>query len=208
MNWSEFLTQVLPGLGTALLAIISGAGGSALLELFWKPRQERRKTAAILMADILLNTELLLLQAHARVKNPKRIPDDFNMSLIGWDSASGLLRELPAELIKSLVFLYNRYRYLNATAQNFGQSLNQYESLPDADPRKLKLQRNLDVYIDVFNMSLDKAIEDGKTILPKLLALSGVKERAEAGAKLRDYEKEVEKLLADREERIRRLNST
>ena len=105
MNWSELLAQALPGLGTALLAIISGAGGSALLDLFWKPRQERRKAAAILMADVLLNTELLLLQAHARVKNPKRIPDDFNMSLIGWDATSESLRELPAGLIKgSLIF--------------------------------------------------------------------------------------------------------
>ena len=166
MNWSELFAQVLPGLGTALLAIISGVGGSALLELFWKPRQERRKAAAILMADILLNTELLLLQAHARVKNPKRIPDDFNISLIGWDASSESLREFPTGLIKSLVLLYNRYRYLNATAQNFGKSLDQYESLPDADLRKQRLQRNLDVYIDVFNTSLDKAIENGKTILP------------------------------------------
>ena len=207
MNWSEFLTQVLPGLGTALLAIISGAGGSALLELFWKPRQERRKVATTLMADILLNTELLLLQAHARVRNPKGIPDDFNLSLMGWDATSESLRELPAELIKSLVLLYNRYRYLNSTAQNFGKSLDQYESLPDTDPRKQRLQRNLDVYIDVFNTSLDKAIENGKTTLPQLLILSGVKERAEAEAKLRDYAKDVEKLLSDREERIRRLNS-
>jgi hypothetical protein len=151
MNWNELIAQSLPGLGAALIAIISGAGGSALLELFWKPRQQRRKTATILMADILLNTELLLLQAHARTKNPKRIPDDFNVSLMGWDAASESLRELPAGLIKSLVLLYNRYRYLNATAQNFGKLLDQYELLPDTDPRKLRLQRNLDVYIDVFN---------------------------------------------------------
>jgi len=48
-----------------------------------------------------------------------------------------------------------------------------------------------------------KAIDDGKRILPGLLKLSGVKERADADATLRNFAKDVEKLVEEREERIR-----
>lgn len=159
------------------------------------------------MADILLNTQLLLLQAHARFKNLKSIPGDFEMSLIGWQTSASALSEMPAETIKTLVLLYNRYRYLNDRVGAFARVLQQRDALPEGDARRLQLQRELDLMIDTFNTGIDKAIEDGKAILPDLLALSGVKEHPVAEEQLRNYAADVDKLFADREERIKRLNS-
>lgn len=50
---TAFLYALLPGLGTVALAILSGAGGAALLELWWKPRRERRRAAALVHSDLM-----------------------------------------------------------------------------------------------------------------------------------------------------------
>jgi hypothetical protein len=135
MAMTDLLTTLLPGVGTVALAILSGAGGSALLELWWKPRRDRRKAAGLLLADGLLNTELLVLQAHARFKNPRSIPADFEMSVLGWDTAGNVLSELDAELLKSLVLLYNRYRYLNKCVLLYAETLRELDSVAPTNPR-------------------------------------------------------------------------
>ena len=68
----EFAAWTVSGAGTIALALLAGAGGSALLELLWRPRRDRRRAAAIIVAEVALNTELLLLQAHARMADLKK----------------------------------------------------------------------------------------------------------------------------------------
>ncbi|MBL8989743.1 MAG: hypothetical protein JNJ80_25965 [Gemmatimonadetes bacterium] len=201
----DYLTALLPGLGTVALAILSGAGGSAILELWWKPRRDRRKAAGLLLADVLLNTDLLLLQAHARFKNPRSIPADFQMSVMGWDSAAQVLSELDPELLKSLVLLYNRYRYLNRCVELYAEALREQDAMPKTDPRYPRVQRHLEITIDVFNTAIDNTIDDGKKILPRLLAGAGIKEPKTKPTEVRNYQDLVDKLIAEREGRLRGL---
>src|SRR5262245_12375852 len=100
IDWVAMATttrSLLSIIGPSVLAILSGAGGAALLEVYWKPRQDRRKAATVLLSEILNNTQLCLLQANARQKAPKRIPADFRLELQGWDAAQDKLSELPPD---------------------------------------------------------------------------------------------------------------
>src|SRR5438067_1384586 len=105
----EFWAWLTSAAGTIVLAIVSGAGGSIVLELIWKPRRDRRRAASLLVAEVALNTELLLLHAHARTFAPKSIPADLSMSTLAWDAAAPLVSELPRERLRAVVTLYNRY---------------------------------------------------------------------------------------------------
>lgn len=105
---ADFWNWLAGGAGTILLALLAGAGGSALLELIWKPRRDRRRAASLLVAEVAMNTELLLLQAHARFKNPTGIPADLRLATIGWEAAGELVSELPTQLLRKLVILYSQ----------------------------------------------------------------------------------------------------
>src|SRR5713101_1656696 len=107
----------MPDIWTALAAILhvvlpilSGAGGAALLEVYWKPRRDRRRAAVILLSEILNNWQRCILQANARQKAPKRVPADFHIELQGWDAAQDKLSELPPDTIKSVMLLYSHFR--------------------------------------------------------------------------------------------------
>ena len=201
-------TVLLPGIGTAVLAIISGAGGSALLELYWKPRRDRRKAAALLLSEVLLNTDLALLQAHFREKFTRKIPGDVSFSHLAWDATTDLLRELPADLLKQILLLYVRYEQLNSYVQEYGKTLDELQAAQAANNahRETMLKGHLNSIIDAFNTALDKVIETAKDpILPQLLKLSGIKEMKTEKLP-RDYMADVEKLLEERAERIRALS--
>jgi len=196
---------LLPGLGTALLAIVSGAGGSALLELYWKPRRDRQKAAVLLLAEILVNTDLALLQAHARVKLPRHISSDLSFSRLGWDATTDLLRELPPDLVKRTLLLYKRYDYLNFCVREFSTTFDELQAAKNDTERTKVLNGHLASTVDAFNIALNKAIDTAKEILPQLLKLAGIKEEKTTTAPPRDYARDVEDHLRERAERIRIL---
>jgi|SRR4051812_27339000 len=199
------LTTLLPGIWTTAIGFLSGAGGSALLDLWWKPQRERKKAAGLLLADVLLNTELLIAQAHARFKNPNSIPADFELSVLGWESASNSLSELDAETLKSLVLLYHRYRYLNKCVFLYAEALRERDATAVDDARRPRMERQLDLAIDVFNTAIDSAIEQGKQLLPRILSAAKIKESRTPPGEVRNYQDLVDKLFAEREARMRRL---
>ena len=196
--------DVLGVLGTAALAIASGAGGSALLELFWKPKRDRKKAATLLLAEILLNTELLLMQAHARFKKPKNIPGDFHMSTLAWDTAASALVELPAQTLKSVLLLYNRYHDLNGNVTLFDGALRDIESHAVGSPERQRADRRADVIVDVFNTGIDSAIDHAKKLTPELFGLAKIKPAGDVDSD--KLKAKVDQLFAEREDRIRRLN--
>lgn len=71
MDWTAFL-ELAPGLGIIVIAVLSGAGGSALLELIWKPRRDRRAAAALLYAEILQNSQMVLFWSELRKNTPRK----------------------------------------------------------------------------------------------------------------------------------------
>lgn len=130
----DWISALLPGVGTILLAILSGAGGSALLDLYWKPRRDRRRAAALLHADIIMNMQLIQLHAHLRKNAPRRIPQDLKLSRLGFDTAGEIISELPTELLRPLLLLYNRIDDLNRNVDLYAQGMDELDTI-DPAPR-------------------------------------------------------------------------
>ena len=201
--WSDLFEFFASGAGTILLAVLSGAGGSALLELFWKPRRDRLKAATLLVAEVAFNTELLLLQAHARLKNPKSVPADFALSTLSWGAAGDLVSELPVKMLRELVLLYKQFESLNRHVGAFGQYLREFESLPVGSAARAKAELQVLSTIDVFNTGIDSTIDNAQALLPQLARLAQVKE-TQPDAPL-DLESRVAKMIAERQERLQAL---
>lgn len=191
---------ILIALGGIALALISGAGGSALLEMFWRPRRDQKKAATLLLAEILLDTELLFMQAHARFKNPKNIPGDFHMSTLAWDTAASAIVELPPEVLKSALLLYNRYRDMNANVAQFATAVENVERTASGSAERKRAERQADVIIDVFNTSIDSAIDHAKQFTPTLFKLAKIKPAADLD--MDNLKAKVDRLIAEREDRI------
>ena len=175
---TEIFDVVAQSAGTIVLALMAGAGGSALLELLWRPRRDCRRASALLLAEVALNTELLILQAFAREKNLLGIPSDFRMSTIAWDAASGLVSELPPKAIRALVQLYAKYRALNLRVEEFGHLLTVLEASAPGTKAHADAETMVARTIDVFNTGLDSTLVDGQLLLPTLQNLSAIKESA------------------------------
>lgn len=193
--------------GSFAISIMSGAGGAALLDLWWKPRRDRRRVSALLLAEILINTDYLLLQAHARIKNLKSIPADFELSVQAWEKAGDRVSELDPDLVKQLLLLYIRYSDLNNYVSTFSKFHYQQEALGTMDPQREVLDRNLAAIIDTFNNTIDIAIESGKSISTSLISVARIKIPKEAKGMTRDYAADIERFMADREARIQWLQS-
>jgi hypothetical protein len=193
---------VLAAVGTVLLAILSGAGGSALLELYYKPRRDLKRVCVVLYAELLQNAQMILLWAHTRKTNPKAIPSDFQLSVFGMEVVSDLLRELPAHELQEVLLLYSRFEASNQMVAEFASALDQYDGLSDDAPRKKKTERLLDTVIDSFNTGLDSAFEQTKRVLPRLMELGGIKEEKDPNELPPDYEDKVRQHLAERELRL------
>lgn len=186
---AEFWQWVAQSSGTIVLALLAGAGGSALLELMWRPRRDRRRGASLLLAEVALNTELLLLQSHARQKNPLGIPSDFIMSTIAWDAASDLVSELPAKDVRDLVQLYAKYAALNRHVAQFDGQLAALEAATPGTKAYEDAATFVARTIDVFNSGLDSTLGDGQSLLPRLLEHADVKETEAEKAQKTDYQR-------------------
>jgi hypothetical protein len=199
---TQFVEWLAGAAGTILLALLAGAGGSALLELIWKPRRERKRAASLLLAEVALNTQLLLMQAHARFADPTGIPADLRFSLIGWEAAGPRVGELPSELLRKIVLLYNQYRSLNMHVLAFGDALKTRDALARGSPERENAQTMLATIVDVFNTGIDGTIARGQEVIPELADLALIRETEEQKKQVVDYSAMVAEHLADRTARI------
>lgn len=172
---NEFWNWLSGASGSVLLAILAGAGGSALLELLWRPTRDRRRAARMLTAEVAMNSELLLLQAHTRVHNKYGIPADLRLSLMAWNAVAPWISEFPLPILRQLVQLYNQYDALNRNILMFGEALEKQKAatvgLAAAKDAETMVLRTL----DVFNSGLDATLENGRTLLPILAAVARIK---------------------------------
>ena len=203
----EFWTWMSSSAGNVLLAILAGAGGSALLELFWRPRRDRKRAASLFVAEVALNTELLLLQAHARTTNPFGIPADLRMSTIAWESAADLISELPAEMVRALVQLYNQYHSLNRQIDGFGGYLDAFKAAPSGSSEERDAETMVLRVIDVFNTGLDATLRNGQTVLPDLIKFSGMDAEKDKQAPVPNYRDVALEHMANRKLHLEALKS-
>ncbi len=187
-----------------MLAIISGAGGSALLELYYKPRRDRRKAATLLAAEISTNAELLLLHAEFRKTNPRKIPRDFQLSKSGWDIASQLLAELPPDLLKKVLVLYARIDSLNDAVLLYENAVREIQALAKDSPGLPKAQNYANTIIDVFNTGVDHAFDSAKGVLPGLIELAKIPKKLRKEP-VNDYEARVKAMMSERKKRLQAL---
>jgi len=195
------LQELLPGASAVALAIASGAGGSALLELYYKPRRDCRKAATLLAGELSLNGELILFMREFHKVKPKQIPRDVCFSTVAWQLASTMIAELPAGMLKRVLLLYSRFDDLNEAVTHYGETWKELQVLPDGSPRLPLLTRQLDTIVDAFRMSLDNALDDIRALQPELLRVAKIPKRlrkAPAG----DYEARVKNFLSERENRL------
>lgn len=205
MGTEQIILSLLPGFGAVLIAIISGAGGSALLELYWKPRRDRKRLAAVLYAEILQNAEFILLWGHVRHQQPRTIPADFHLSTIGFDSTSQLLRELPPIQLKRVLLLYNRYQAANRQVAEYAGALDEFETLKRSGEDTAKIELHMDTILDTFNTGLDKTFEQSKEVVREIMVLGGITENADPQEPPPDYRARVQQHMAQRRERLEAL---
>ena len=199
----EFWQWIASSSGTVLLAILAGAGGSALLELLWKPRRDRRRAATLLLAEVALNTELLLLHAHARNSAPRQIPADLRMSTMAWSATAPLVSELPAKLVRKLVILYNRYDSLNRQIELFSDAVR--ERTTTSGSAKINAELMVVATLNAFNTGVDAAIDQGKELLRELVDVAGWKENSAERAQVVDYAQVAAKHMRMRQDQLNKL---
>lgn len=205
MELQQVLISLLPGLGAVLIAIASGAGGSALLELYWKPRRDRKRLAAVLYAEILQNAQFILLWTHVRHQQPRTIPADFHLSRIGFDSTSELLRELSPVQLKRVLLLYNRFQAANRQVAAYAEALDEFEALKRSGEDTAKVERHMDTILDTFNTGLDKAFEQSKEVVEEVMRLGGIREKVDPEEPPPDYRARVQQHMAHRRRRLEAL---
>lgn len=200
----DFWQWLASASGTIVLALLAGAGGSALLELLWKPRRDRRRAAKLLLAELAVNTELLLLHAHARTTSPGQIPADLRMSTMAWNAVAPMVSELPAKLVRKLVVLYNRYDSLNRQNVLFAEALRDKRS----EDRGTQITAGMmaTATLNAFNTGVDATINQGKELLKELMPVAGWKETSEERAQIVDYAQITAKHMAGRQDQLAKLN--
>lgn len=199
---AEFWNWIAGSAGTVTLAILAGAGGSALLELLWRPRRDRRRAASLLLAEVAMNTELLLLQAHARFDNPTGIPTNIRLSTIAWKAAGELVSELPTALLRKIVLLYNQYDSLNYYVQSFAEALQERDATTANSTGRASAETMLAMIVDGFNIGIDAAIARGQEVLPDLVDLALVRESEDAKQETIDYAARAAQAIAERNARV------
>lgn len=204
---AEFGNWLSSDAGTILLALLAGAGGSVLLELLWRPRRDRRRAAGLLTAEVALNTELLLLQAHARQANRFGIPADLRMSVMGWHSVATLVSELPFAETRALIHIYNQYDALNRQVEAFGVALDTHKAAPAGSSEYSDSETMVLRILDVFNTGLDATLSNGQRLIPGLAKLAGIKETAEEKAKLPNYSDVAAEHMAMRKAHVEALRA-
>lgn len=171
------------------------------MDLYYKPRRDRKKAATLLAAEINLNSELLILLAHFRKARPRQIGRDFSMSTSAWQIAAPLLAELPAQLVKKALLLYSRYDLLNKIVLLYAEAVGELQALDPSSPRVAKLQAYTNSVVDVFHTTADSAFDDAKELLPLLIDLAKIPKKLRKEPK-DDYEDRVKRMVAERGQRL------
>jgi len=203
----DFWDWLASGAGSVLLALLAGAGGSALLEVLWRPWRDRRRAASLLTAEIMMNTQLLLLQAHARQHNPRGVPADFRMSTIAWDAATNLVSELPQTLLRKIVILYGQYDAINRNVAAFGVALDDYKAATAGTGAARDAETMVIRILDVFNTGLDATLKRGQEVLPEIAAVGSIEDTDSEKAQIRNYSDIAAEHMAMRQQHLEALGA-
>jgi hypothetical protein len=200
---SEPIGNLLPGLGTVVLALFGGAAGSALLELWWKPRRTRRRVAALLAHEVNINGQMLVLHTHLRKRKPRQISKDFQLSHLAFDAVAQEIAELPPKVASHVIVVYHRFDHLERLREWFSEALEKADAA-ESGAESEKLRQHVLATLDAFNLNLDKTLNDARETFGLLRALAPKQEWREVSDA--EYGERVAASEAERLERLKRLD--
>jgi len=200
------IESLLPGIVTAVLALFGGAGGSALLELWWKPRRTRRRVAVLLAYEVNLNLKAMLAHTIARERHLMQVSADFKLSTVAFDALAEQIAELPAHTASQVLDVYHRFERLHRLREAFSATHQRWrdaeaEGRPDVE----QLKRYCLAALDGFNTRLDDTITDTRATFDELRRLGpdqGWHELPEGDAR-----EQITKQLQERDARLKRLET-
>lgn len=160
-------------LGSIALALLAGAGGSALLELIWRPRRIKRRVARLLAAEIAMNTQLVALTAAMMKVQPPKMGPGFRVSMLVWDAARESVTELPDAELREVIALYGSYHEINRDAETIDALMDSAEGLEPNSSRRVLIQRQLIEVTGVLYDSVVRARDRGRGLITALRATSG-----------------------------------
>jgi hypothetical protein len=196
--------ELLPGLLTVLLALFGGAAGSALLELWWKPRRTRRRVAALLAEEVNLNAQMCVLHTHLRQRAPGHISPDFQLSHLAFDAVAQEIGELPPEAAGQVILTYHRFDHLRRLREMFSERYRRWRDAESTGQGNLeKLKHSTVNALDAFNVNLDTTLKEAQAALALLRPIAPKRKWREVSAE--EYAERVARLEAERIERTKGL---
>ena len=151
-----------------LAGIIIGLIPAAAVELSLKPRRTRSNVAKVLRVEVALNLKLLGLQSAYRLRQPRAIPADFNLSKTAFEAVAGEIGELEGELLGEVLLIYRKFDYLLEVSQLFGDLVDQRFLAEEGSRGQADIERHLDTALEAFNRNLDGTIDHANRVLPRL----------------------------------------
>ena len=199
-SWSEIAHYIAKGVILIVLSLLGGVGGSALMEIIWRPRRERERVIGLLGAEVAFNANLLLHHAEVRALGGPTVPSDLILSTMAWTAAGGLVREIPTDMLNELILLYNRFENLNRLVRRYDEIVRRRDSLTTFVPEHTRLDKEIRRTEDVFNTGVDSTIGQCKGISVELIRLGKIP-KPRNDSKI-DRKANVKKMMEDRDKRL------
>ena len=146
---------ILAGL---LSGLFGGIGSVALLELWLRPRLDRKQIAAVLASEIELNEERLLVTQMVGEADSTRVLRHVHISTVALDSYRHRLASLEPEALRHVMRLYWELDRVQTTAHSASDHWELYNKADDGSPERTKRRRMINEALEVFDASIDAAL--------------------------------------------------
>jgi len=152
-----------------LQGLFGGAGATWLWEGLLKPRRDRRNLARALGAEVGLNMQLVAGASSLLVHKPNQIPLDYSLSAQVFLAVTARIGELEPVLMADVVVFYREIDALNQLPKAFTDALDEYRRIDRADHAgRERAQRFLDSILTTYRMGLERTVQRGNQVLPRL----------------------------------------
>lgn len=147
------------------VSLFGGAGGALLLDLWWKPRRARQRTAVLLRAEIEANREVI------RQRLPKSEQDvgmhtDLLLPTVAWEAVATEVGELPVALADQVIRVYHQYAKIIRHDELLSESLEEYTEVESG--QREQAQENFRVNKQALSIAMTAALELSERVLLEL----------------------------------------
>lgn len=157
VTW-DTLIDLLPGLTATLLALFGGVGGALFLEIWYRPRRERRQTAALILHELNLTAQNLDLELARRKAEPNTVSFNVRFPRIALEAVSHNLARLPPMVASWVMHVYAGLDLLGGLASEVERAFKRAQA-QTANPRdEQHFQQALASYDQDLKQSLEHTL--------------------------------------------------